>query len=142
VPLLPMNAVERTRADYSGTGLTTGPHPMVLIRERLADIWRAADLERAPRGAYLRIAGMVICRQRPGTAKGFVFISVEDETGVANAIVTPQLFEQCRLLIGEEPFLVIEGILQNVDGVIHVKAKRILPLTYGELAVPDSHDFR
>jgi error-prone DNA polymerase len=142
VPLLPMNAVERTRADYSGTGLTTGPHPMLHIRERLADIWRAADLERAPQGTYLRIAGMVICRQRPGTAKGFVFISVEDETGVANAIVTPQLFEQCRLLIGEEPFLVIEGFLQNVERVIHVKAERILPLTYGELAVPDSHDFR
>ena len=115
---------------------------MVMIRERLADIWRATDLDHAPHGAYIRIAGMVICRQRPGTAKGFVFISVEDETGVANAIVTPQLFEQCRLLISEEPFLVIEGILQNVERVIHVKAQRILPLTYGELAVPDSHDFR
>lgn len=142
VPLLAMSAVERARADYSGTGLTTGPHPMVLIRERLTHVWRAADLNRAPHGSYLRIAGMVICRQRPGTAKGFVFISVEDETGVANAIVTPQLFEHCRLLISEEPFLVIEGILQNVDNVIHVKADRILPLTYGELAVPDSHDFR
>ena len=115
---------------------------MVLIRQHLTDIWRAADLEHARHGTSLRIAGMVICRQRPGTAKGFVFISVEDETGVANAIVTPQLFEQCRLLISEEPFLVIEGVLQNVERVIHVKAKRIHPLTYGELAVPNSHDFR
>jgi len=115
---------------------------MILIRERLANIWRAKDLDHAPNGTYLRIAGMVICRQRPGTAKGFVFISIEDETGVANAIVTPQLFERSRLLISEEPFLVIEGILQNIENVIHVKAARILPLSYGELAVPDSHDFR
>ena len=144
LPLAPMTPIERTRADYSATGLTTGPHPMSLIRARITeehDIWRASDLEHAPTGTLLRIGGLVICRQRPGTAKGFVFISLEDETGTANAIVTPQIFEQCRLLISEEPFLMIEGVVQNIDRVIHVKARRIAPLTYGELAAPASHDF-
>jgi error-prone DNA polymerase len=84
---------------------------------------------------------MVICRQRPGTAKGFVFISLEDETGVANAIVTPQLFEKERLLITSEQFLVIEGILQNVERVIHVKALRLEPLLYPGFNAPVSHDF-
>lgn len=82
-----------------------------------------------------------ICRQRPGTAKGLVFISLEDETGVANAIVTPPMFEKNRLLISEEPFLKIEGILQNSRGVIHVKALKISPLHLDELSTPDSHDF-
>ena len=76
------------------------------------------------------------------TAKGFVFISLEDETGVSNAIVTPQLFERYRLLISEEPFLVIEGVMQNAEKVIHVKARRIEALQFRELALPVSHDFR
>ncbi|HWB61732.1 MAG TPA: error-prone DNA polymerase [Chthoniobacteraceae bacterium] len=141
-PLAPMTPVERTQSDYSGTGLTTGSHPMALIRGQLPSAWRAADLVHAANGALLQIAGMVICRQRPGTAKGFVFISLEDETGVANAVVTPQLFEKQRLRISEEPFLEIEGLLQNVNDVIHVKATRITPLKFGELASPASHDFR
>ncbi len=141
-PLARMNAAERTRADFSGTGLTTGPHPMALLRESVPDAWCAADLPLAENGTLLRIAGQAICRQRPGTAKGFVFISLEDETGVANAIVTPKLFERYRLLISEEPFLIIEGLLQNHEGVIHVKAQRIEPLEVGPLATPASHDFR
>ncbi len=141
-PLAQMKAVERTQADYSGTGFTIGPHPMALLRARLPDIWRASDLPTARTGTVLRIAGQVICRQRPGTAKGFVFVSLEDETGVANAIVTPQIFERSRLLISEEPFLIIEGVLQNIENVIHVKAQTIAPLQAGELAAPASHDFR
>ena len=84
----------------------------------------------------------MICRQRPGTAKGFVFISLEDETGVANAIVTPALFEQHRLLISQEPFIVIEGFLQNVEGVLHVKAQQIEPLRTSGPPAGSSHDFR
>jgi error-prone DNA polymerase len=144
LPLAAMEAKERTQADYRGTGLTTGPHPMKLIRERWTgngDIWKAAELEQAESGTLLRIAGMVICRQRPGTAKGFVFISLEDETGVSNAIVTPQLYEKHRLLINEEPFLIIEGVLQNIDRVIHVKARRFIPLAHEALTTPTSHDF-
>src|SRR5205823_12439268 len=99
LPLHPMNAFERVRADYAGTSLTTGPHPMALVREKVPHLWRAADLPQAANGALVSIGGMVICRQRPGTAKGVVFVSVEDETGVANAIVSPELFEQRRLCI-------------------------------------------
>ena len=104
-------------------------------------VWRASDLDQAKTGTPVRIAGLVICRQRPGTAKGFVFISLEDETGVANAIVTPRLFEKCRLLISEEPFLAIDGIVQNIDRVIHVKAVTIAPLQQPDSALPASHDF-
>src|SRR5205807_6109419 len=97
-PLLPMTMPERVRADYETMNLTAGPHPMKLLRERLPHIWRAIDLSKAKQGATVQIAGNVICRQRPGTAKGFVFVSLEDETGVSNAIVDPDLFERFRLL--------------------------------------------
>ncbi len=142
VPLEAMGAVERLNADYSGTTLTTGPHPMGLLREKVPHLWRAADLDAAKNGDLVTIGGMVICRQRPGTAKGFVFVSVEDETGVANAIVPPQLYQQCRLTIGEESFLAIEGTVQNVENVIHVKAMRVAALAFGDLMAPASHDFR
>ena len=115
---------------------------MKLVREQLPDVWRAADLAQAKHGSIIRIAGNVICRQRPGTAKGFVFISLEDETGVSNAIVTPDLFEQARLLITEEPFLAIEGEVQNTDNVVLIKAQKILPLTNHGLVGSESHDFR
>lgn len=141
-PLEPMTSVERLAADYGGMQLTTGPHPMALIRRQLPDVWRAVDLPKAKSGSRVRIAGHVICRQRPGTAKGFVFISMEDETGVSNAIVTPQLFEQLRLLITQEAFLLIEGVLQNAWGVIHIRADRIEALRQEELAGRSpSHDF-
>ena len=142
LPLQPMNPLERVRADYSGTTLTTGPHPMALIREKVPHLWRASELLKAPHGAQLSIGGMVICRQRPGTAKGVVFISLEDETGVANAIVYPNLFEERRLSISQESFLQIEGTLQHQEGVTHVMAARITPLLFADLCTPDSHDFR
>jgi len=137
-----MTLPERVQADYETMDLTTGPHPMKLLREGLTNIWRAIDLAQAPHGSIIQIAGNVICRQRPGTAKGFVFISLEDETGVANAIVTPDLFEQLRLVITEEPFLVIEGEVQNSDNVVLVKARKISPLMHTQLPGSESHDFR
>jgi error-prone DNA polymerase len=140
-PLAPMTLPERVRADYEVMDLTTGPHPMKLVREQLPDVWLATDLPQAKHGSIIRIAGNVICRQRPGTAKGFVFISLEDETGVANAIVTPDLFEQSRLLITEEPFLAIEGEVQNTDNVVLVKAQKIFPLISDGLVGSESHDF-
>jgi error-prone DNA polymerase len=141
-PLARMNPWERLSADLAGMSLSIGKHPMRLLRAQVPHAWRAADLPHAANGTYVQIAGQVICRQRPGTAKGFVFISLEDETGVANAIVVPSLFERCRLLITSESFLVIEGPLQNCDNVIHVKARRILPLSAPELTPAESHDFR
>jgi error-prone DNA polymerase len=141
-PLRPMTLPERVQADYEGMNLTTGPHPMKLLREQLPEVWRATDLAAARHGATVQIAGNVICRQRPGTAKGFVFISLEDETGVANAIVTPDLFERTRLVITEEPFLVIEGEVQNTNNVVIVKVRNIRPLAHARLAGSESHDFR
>jgi error-prone DNA polymerase len=141
-PLAPMNYPERIQADFAGMQLTTGAHPMALLRPRLTGIARAADLPNAKHGSTVRIAGNVICRQRPGTAKGFVFVSLEDETGISNAIVTPPMFEANRLVITEEPFLLIEGRLQHIDGVIHVKAQRIERLPYDAAVASHSHDFR
>src|SRR5437667_2088475 len=141
-PLLPMTMPERVRADYETMNLTAGPHPMKLLRERLPHIWRAIDLSKAKQGATVQIAGNVICRQRPGTAKGFVFVSLEDETGVSNAIVDPDLFERFRLLITEEDFLVIEGDVQNSDNVVLIKTRNIRPLAHDELVGSESHDFR
>jgi error-prone DNA polymerase len=141
-PLAMMNAVERLQADYEGTNLTTGPHPMWLIRPELDDVWCAGALRFAQNGQVVRVAGNVICRQRPGTARGFVFVSLEDESGVANAIITPRLFERHRLLISQEQFLVVEGPAQNQKGVIHIKARRIERLPFEDIAPPASHDFR
>jgi error-prone DNA polymerase len=141
-PLLPMTLPERVKADYDTMNLTTGPHPMKLLREGLPNIWRAIDLVHARHGSIVQIAGNVICRQRPGTAKGFVFISLEDETGVSNAIVEPDLFEHFRLVITEEAFLLFEGEVQNSDNVVLIKAREIRPLTNAQLVGSESHDFR
>jgi error-prone DNA polymerase len=141
-PLRPMNAEERLVADFRGTGMTVGPHPMAYHRPRMTamGIHKAIDLKQIPTGRRLRIGGCVIARQRPGTAKGFVFLSLEDETGVANAIVNPDLFQQNRLLLSSEQFLMVEGILQNQDNVISVKAQRVSPLNITR-AETSSHDF-
>jgi error-prone DNA polymerase len=141
-PLAPMTLPERVRADYETVNLTTGPHPMKLLRKNLPKIWRATDLVHAEHGSTIQIAGNVICRQRPGTAKGFVFISLEDETGVSNAIVEPDLFERFRLVITEEAFLLIQGQVQNSDSVVLIKARDIKPLVHESLAGSASHDFR
>jgi len=141
-PLAPMNAEERLVADFHGAGLTLGPHPMAYHRARMQQIGvrAACELARLPNGRGVRIAGSVIARQRPGTANGFVFLSLEDETGIANAIVTPDLFEQHRFLLVSARFLLVEGELQNLDNVISVKARRVLPLEVSR-AETQSHDF-
>jgi error-prone DNA polymerase len=141
LPLASMNAFERLEADFTGTGVTTGSHPMALIRERLPDVTLASDLPQCRNGKYVHVAGMVICRQRPGTAKGFVFISLEDETGVSNVIVDPRLFERRRLTITQEPFLSIQGKVQNTRNTTIVQARCIDPLPYDTLGAPTSHDF-
>jgi error-prone DNA polymerase len=144
-PIPSMTLPERVLADYTRTGLTIGPHPMALRRSDLAlrGVMRATDLPRARDGRKVRVAGAVITRQRPGTAKGFVFLTLEDETGIANVIVRPDLFRRDRLTIVEEPFLLIEGVLQIQDGVTSVKADRVEGLSRGEGPAPElpSHDF-
>jgi error-prone DNA polymerase len=129
-PLQRMTTEERLVADYAGTGLTAGRHPMHYRRDEL---WRdgvlsAQDLRQVKDGDFVRTAGCVIARQRPGTAKGFIFLSMEDETGIANIIVTPDLYERERTAVVRSKFLLVEGLLQNQDGVIHVMASRLVTL--------------
>jgi error-prone DNA polymerase len=140
-PLPAMSHVEEVQADFSGLGLNTGEHPMALVRAVLPEVCRANDLKHVANGQRVTIAGSVICRQRPGTAAGFVFISLEDETGIANAVVVPDLFERLRLVITQEPSLRITGRLQNVSNVTHVKAEQIEPLRVTGLPAQASHDF-
>jgi len=141
-PLSPMTIEERVNADFRGTGLTIGRHPMAYRREELnrLGVKRAIDLREIRNGVWVRVAGWVIVRQRPGTAKGFLFLSMEDETGIANVIVTPDIFDRNRVTLVNQPLLLIEGPLQNQDGVIHVRARRIEPLSYA-MAAAASHDF-
>jgi error-prone DNA polymerase len=141
-PLKQMTDEERLVADYSGTGLTTGRHPMAFRRAemRRAGILSAMDLRNAKDGMRVRAAGAIIARQRPGTALGFIFLSMEDETGIANVIIHPELYERDRLLITRGKFLHVEGKLQNQDGVVHVKAERVQLLDLSSADIR-SHDF-
>ncbi len=144
-PLPPMIPLERLQADYDGLGLTTGPHPMAYIRDHLPpekQIWRASDLLHGKPDQLIHIAGLVICRQRPSTAKGHVFVSLEDETGVANAFVPASTFEQYRLVITQEKFLIISGRLQILDAVTSVYALHAEALPSVQTAIgSQSHDF-
>ena len=141
-PLRAMTPEESLIADYEGTGLSLGPHPMEFHRGRLdrLKVARAADLARLKHGTWVRVAGAVIVRQRPGTAKGFVFLNLEDETGLTNVIVRPALFHRHRLALVNEPFLFVEGTLQHQDNVVSIRAERLWALRHRLTAVP-SHDF-
>ena len=141
-PLERMTHLERLHADFRTMSLTTGAHPMKLVRCQLAGLTTAAGLAKARSGTRVRVAGAVITRQRLGTAKGFCFITLEDETGHANAIVRPALFERYRLVINLEPALLITGRVQNEENVIHIQAERIEKLPKGGLPAQASHDFR
>jgi error-prone DNA polymerase len=141
-PLELMTPEERLVADFNGTGMTVGRHPMGYHRQRLKrqGVRSASELHGLPNGIHVLISGAVIARQRPGTARGFVFLSLEDETGISNAIITPQIYEKYHLLIVHQPFLLIEGQLQNQENVISVKAEIVRPLSVTR-AETTSHDF-
>ncbi len=141
-PLAEMTEGERLVADYAGTGVTLGRHPMAMRRAELRrrGVLSARELAGAENETRVRVAGSVIVRQRPGTAKGFVFLSLEDETGIANVIVTPQRFARHRLTLVTAPFLLVEGIVQQQDGVVSVRALRVEDLAPLAHNVP-SHDF-
>jgi error-prone DNA polymerase len=143
-PLEEMTVHERLVADYTGTGLTVGPHPLTFRRQDLAmrGVLPAIALPMTRSGRRVRTAGMVITRQRPGTAKGFVFLTLEDETGISNIIIRPDLYAANRLTVVESSFLLVEGILQNLDGVTSIKAERMSKLDgFPDEAAIDSHDF-
>jgi len=141
-PLEQMTDEERLVADFHGSGMSTGPHPMTYCRAALSkqQVKRACDLSRLPDGQYTRVAGCVIARQRPGTAKGFVFLSLEDETGISNVIVNPDLYEKYPLVINREKFLRVDGVLQNQDHTISIKASHVQPISI-TAAETQSHDF-
>jgi error-prone DNA polymerase len=133
---------ERLVADFHGSGLSTGPHPMTYCGEELSklQVKRACDLHRLPDGQYTRVAGCVIAWQRPATARGLVFLSLEDETGISNVMVDPDLYEKCRKVINREKFLRVEGVLQNQDNTVSIKASSVLPISI-TTAQTQSHDF-
>jgi error-prone DNA polymerase len=143
--LAPMQAAERLSADFATQGASIGPHPMRLWREKSGtrQILRARDLQNLPHGCPITVAGMAICRQRPGTAKGHCFISLEDETGIANLFVPQKTFHRLRLVITSEPFLCAGGILQRSEGdqpTVYVTHIEPLPDIDREHAA-HSHDF-
>ena len=141
-PLRRMGDEERLVADYAGTGLTIGPHPMCYRRAELKHqgVLSAIDLQGMQDGRMVIAAGCVIARQRPGTAQGFIFLSMEDETGISNIIIKPQMYETHKAIVSRSRFLRVEGRLQNQDGVVHVMAMHVEPLGMVPMAVT-SHDF-
>ena len=142
-PLKPMDDTERLYADFRNSGLSIGAHPMRFHREYLKtlNVSSAAWLKNLRDGSKVRVAGAVICRQQPGTAKGFMFISLEDETGIANAIISPALFAKLRVTVVSNPYLLVDGILQNERGVTSVKATSVSPCPVFPNANVKSHDF-
>ncbi|MGA9530121.1 MAG: error-prone DNA polymerase, partial [Terriglobales bacterium] len=141
-PLQPMNIEERLVADYHGTGLTTGHHPMAYRREvlRVRGVKSAIELRALPHGIEATTAGCVITRQRPGTAKGLIFMTLEDETGTSRVIISPDFYDRNRMVVLNERFVLVSGIVQNQDNIVHLKARSIQPLSISAATTP-SHDF-
>jgi error-prone DNA polymerase len=164
-PLPEMSPLEATLADYRASGLSTGPHAMAHLRAglRARGVLSAEQVRAARNGRTVRTAGHVIVRQRPGSAKGMCFLTLEDETGTANAVLTPPVFRRFRVALHTASLVEIEGPVQNVDGVVHVRVRRLAPLALAEPVaapapqsydafgpdamdpfadLPDSHDYR
>jgi error-prone DNA polymerase len=141
-PLRRMDVEERLVADYHGTGLTTGHHPMAYRREilRTRGVKSAIELRELPHGKQATTAGCVITRQRPGTAKGLIFMTLEDETGTSRVIISPDFYDQNRMVVLKERFVLVSGIVQNQDNIVHLKARHIEPLSISAAVTP-SHDF-
>jgi len=150
-PLPEMSALEETLADYRASGISTGPHVMAHLRDRLSQrgVLSATALRDVPNGRWVRTAGHVIVRQRPGSAHGICFLTLEDETGTSNAVLTPQQFRRFRVPLHTSPLVEIAGPVQNVEGVLHVRVKRLIALGLADAesrepsaALPESHDYR
>jgi error-prone DNA polymerase len=136
-----MSPYEQTQADFAGSGLTVGHHPVAYVRAGLErdGVVRTIDVPRIAAGSRIRMAGVVIVRQRPGTANGTIFLTLEDETGMAQAIVKRELFQKNRATIVGNPGLVMEGVVQNRDGSVSIQAERFWPLH--RAVETGSHDF-
>jgi error-prone DNA polymerase len=142
-PLPPMTPLEETAADYATTGLTTGPHLLAHLRDRLAarGALPARALGQRPHGAAVRVAGHVIVRQRPATAKGMCFLTLEDETGTVSAFLTPPLYERFRALLNGSVLLEVAGRLERREDVLHVRAADLRRLD-AAAPMPEGHDYR
>ncbi len=140
VELRPMTEWERMAADYSTLGLSPNRHPLSMLRPRLHEgIARSDMLRSMPDGRKMKVAGLVVCRQRPGTSKGFVFLVLEDEAGLVNVIIKPRLYDRQRTLIRTAPLVVVQGRLQRRDGLINLIAESFTALEAG--IAPESHNF-
>ncbi len=144
-PLDEMSDLETTLSDYRLSGLTTGPHLVAHLRPALQrrGLLSAQEVRRASHGQTVRTAGHVIVRQRPGSARGFCFLTLEDETGTSNAVLTPDVFRRFRTTLHESSLVELAGPLQNVDDVVHVRVRELRPLAGREdTPAPPSHDYR
>jgi len=142
VALPPMSDWNHMAADYAVLGLSPNRHPMAFLRPQLHEgIVPSRMLERLPDGAPLEVAGLVVCRQRPGTAKGFVFLVLEDEFSLVNVVVKPDLYERARALVRTEPFVIVRGELQRRDGTVNVLAESFRALQAAASLAPEAHNF-
>jgi error-prone DNA polymerase len=146
-PLPEMSPLEETLADYRASGLSTGPHLMAHLRADLTrrGVLAAVAVRDVPNGRWVRTAGHVIVRQRPGSGR-MCFLTLEDETGTSNAILTPEMFQRFRVPLHTAPLVEIAGPVQSADGVVHVRVRSLVPLpiprTPEAPALPSSHDYR
>ena len=137
-PLKRMDIQERLQADYYGTGLTVGPHLMAYRREELKrlNVISALDLKNLRNGLPAVVAGQVIACQRPGTAKGIIFMTLEDETGISRVVIHAELYEKDPMAVIENSFVIVAGVVQNREKVIHLQAENIIPLNVGPIKLP------
>ena len=132
VPLPGMTLEDELAADYQIQGLSARHHPMEVFRSEVSKdkVVKSSDIAAIPSGTKVRVAGCVVCRQAPGTAKGHVFVTLEDEHGLMNVILRPSVYEKYRQVARLEPIIVVEGILQKNDGVVNVVAERLHPIRH------------
>jgi error-prone DNA polymerase len=142
-PLAEASAAEEVAADFQATGLSERAHPVSLLRPLLAarGARSARELQRMRDRSAVEVGGLVIVRQRPGTAKGIVFVSLEDETGIANLVVMPDVYERFRPVVRRAPFLLARGRVERNGRVVNVKVRELLPLPFAEDVRPGSRDF-
>jgi len=142
VSLIPMTDWEQMRTDYLVLGMSPNYHPMSFLRPRLHEgVIATRMVESVADGQRVDVAGLVVCRQQPGTAKGFVFMVLEDEFGLVNVIVKPDLYEKQRQVIRSEPFVIARGEIQRRDGITNLMVESFTPLAVGEGLSPPAHNF-
>ncbi|TAK33762.1 MAG: DNA polymerase III subunit alpha [Chloroflexota bacterium] len=142
--LRPTSALEQARGEYEVLGLSTRYHLMEFFatRLRMMGATKSYRLDQVKDNAWVKVGGLVVCRQAPGTAKGHVFLTLEDEYGLMNVILRPQIYAQWRSVARHEPFILVAGTLQRKDGVVNIMARKLSPLHFEEPTVaPRARNF-